>query len=713
MPSPKQRKVAIVGSRSVGESSLVMLSHCPARLSLLCLRQKADWLTWEDDQASRLWRKMIKYKGQDFSTEIVDTAGQDEYSILNSKHFIGIHGYMLVYSVSSLPSFEMVQVIREKILNHLWNVVTQGTESVPIVIVGNKSDLRPEQRQVTPEDGQKVAEKIQCGWTEASARYNENVSKAFELLIGQIEKSQNPGEAPAKSNCNLICALIPTDASAVVMLGAWPDSANPAIGALQAALYRISIKCGIRKSQYGNSGLVLVLLEDAHHYYRDISTYRPPPSLMSDSETTSDCPFCGFKPTEGEYELLLHIETRHPDGQSPFAVVEDPVPCPKDSCGEYVAPDELAYHLELHNLEAQEATPEPTEPPYVPPKPDLQKPEERESRSSSRGKHRSEKKGSTIQAWRDLFAGRHSRESSSSRARHKTKRPVAEGAGVSKSTDRRPSSRSGASQQTQGERSRQFARLGTSELGRFANEKKMPSWLVELLKNEGQVVNDGVLPVLRQLLEQRGFCGYRNIQMLTSHIIGAQTAGAERFGRTFPSIFQIQDLIENAWDMGINTQGRVETGGVKGTRKYIGTPEAQAVFLSLGITCSVQAFKDKERGRSKTHLLEAIEQYFQAGVTNVEDRIHLTGLPPVYLQHPGHSLTIVGYEKEMDGHVNLLVFDPSFHDSTKIRSLVGKAFRHKPSSIDESLQPYRRGSHYLRKYNQFEVLYLTDYAAVS
>lgn len=44
---------------------------------------------------------------------------QDEYSILNSKHFIGIHGYMLVYSVASLPSFEMVQVIRDKILDRL------------------------------------------------------------------------------------------------------------------------------------------------------------------------------------------------------------------------------------------------------------------------------------------------------------------------------------------------------------------------------------------------------------------------------------------------------------------------------------------------------------------------------------------------------------------------------------------------------------------
>lgn len=44
---------------------------------------------------------------------------QDEYSILNSKHFIGIHGYILVYSVASMQSFEMVQVIRDKILNHL------------------------------------------------------------------------------------------------------------------------------------------------------------------------------------------------------------------------------------------------------------------------------------------------------------------------------------------------------------------------------------------------------------------------------------------------------------------------------------------------------------------------------------------------------------------------------------------------------------------
>jgi Ras homolog enriched in brain len=82
--------------------------------------------------------RVIRHKGQDFATEIVDTAGQvielipsqrhpvhakpcvkDEYSALNSKHFIGIHGYMLVYSVASRQSFDVLPIIRDKILNHL------------------------------------------------------------------------------------------------------------------------------------------------------------------------------------------------------------------------------------------------------------------------------------------------------------------------------------------------------------------------------------------------------------------------------------------------------------------------------------------------------------------------------------------------------------------------------------------------------------------
>jgi len=70
----------------------------------------------------------------------------------------------------------------------------QGADWVPLVIVGNKSDLRSERRQVQTEQGAKLAEEFNCSFTEASARLNTNVSKAFELLLGEIEKSTNPSE---------------------------------------------------------------------------------------------------------------------------------------------------------------------------------------------------------------------------------------------------------------------------------------------------------------------------------------------------------------------------------------------------------------------------------------------------------------------------------------------------------------------------------------
>ena len=70
-----------------------------------------------------------------------------------------------------------------------------------------------------------------------------------------------------------------------------------------------------------------------------------------------------------------------------------------------------------------------------------------------------------------------------------------------------------------------------------------------------------------------GFCGYRNIQMLCSYIIGVDSQGSECFRGKEPSIFQIQDYIEHAWDIGINSTARIETGGIRGTRKYIGTPD--------------------------------------------------------------------------------------------------------------------------------------------
>jgi GTPase SAR1 family protein len=73
-----------------------------------------------------------------------------------------------------------------------------------MVIVGNKSDLKTEQRQVTTSEGQKLAEQFKCSFTEASARFNTNVTEAFTLVISEIEKSQNPNEPTGGGKCEVM-----------------------------------------------------------------------------------------------------------------------------------------------------------------------------------------------------------------------------------------------------------------------------------------------------------------------------------------------------------------------------------------------------------------------------------------------------------------------------------------------------------------------------
>lgn len=147
----------------------------------------------------------------------------------------------------------------------------------------------------------------------------------------------------------------------------------------------------------------------------------------------------------------------------------------------------------------------------------------------------------------------------------------------------------------------------------------MPAWLRKQLERGAPVTNvnqlspnghivrvesvanetRGIVPVLAQLCEQDpalskvflchpgvkhvvkmakegGFCGYRNIQMMVSFVQATHFPGYEHFPGRTPSILALQDMIEHAWDIGINSSGRIETGGIRGTRKYIGTPEVSS-----------------------------------------------------------------------------------------------------------------------------------------
>ncbi len=98
--------------------------------------------------------KEIVHEGITYDCEIIDTAGQvrdlallhlaspadishpqDEYSLFNHKYAVGIHGYVLVYSIASRQSFDMISILHDKITEF------QGVNKVCCVVVGQKSDL--------------------------------------------------------------------------------------------------------------------------------------------------------------------------------------------------------------------------------------------------------------------------------------------------------------------------------------------------------------------------------------------------------------------------------------------------------------------------------------------------------------------------------------------------------------------------------------------
>lgn len=76
------------------------------------------------DESSFLFRssptaftKITRVNSTDYEVKLVDTAGQDEYSIFPAQYSMDFHGYVLVYSITSQKSFEVIQIIYEKLLD--------------------------------------------------------------------------------------------------------------------------------------------------------------------------------------------------------------------------------------------------------------------------------------------------------------------------------------------------------------------------------------------------------------------------------------------------------------------------------------------------------------------------------------------------------------------------------------------------------------------
>lgn len=181
------RKLAVVGARAVGKSSLT-LRFTEARFDDMYYPTIANQFL-----------KSFKINGKTYAVDIADTSGQDEFLMMDQRALIGVHGFLLVYSVSSRSSFEVLRTIRAKILDML----SFGDETkVPFTVIGNKTDLPRNQHVITKEEGQALAKEFHCPFLEVSAKDNINVEKGFEVLLVHIDEVLYPQEK--KDGCVIV-----------------------------------------------------------------------------------------------------------------------------------------------------------------------------------------------------------------------------------------------------------------------------------------------------------------------------------------------------------------------------------------------------------------------------------------------------------------------------------------------------------------------------
>jgi len=120
--------------------------------------------------------------GQTCMLDILDTAGQEEYSSMRDQYYRSGQGFLITYSIDSRTSFEEVSQIRENLIR------LKDTEDVPMILIGNKCDLETS-RQESTNDGASLARNWGVPFLDTSAKTRKNIEECFYELVRCIPRS--------------------------------------------------------------------------------------------------------------------------------------------------------------------------------------------------------------------------------------------------------------------------------------------------------------------------------------------------------------------------------------------------------------------------------------------------------------------------------------------------------------------------------------------
>ncbi|XP_029301792.1 ras-related protein ralB-A-like [Cottoperca gobio] len=166
-------KVIMVGSGGVGKSALT--------LQFMYDEFVEDYEPTKADS----YRKKVVLDGEDVQIDILDTAGQEDYAAIRDNYFRSGEGFLLLFSITEHESFTATSEFREQILR----VKEEKEEAIPLLLVGNKSDLE-ERRQVSADEATAKASEWGVQYVETSAKTRANVDKVFFDLMREVRKKK-------------------------------------------------------------------------------------------------------------------------------------------------------------------------------------------------------------------------------------------------------------------------------------------------------------------------------------------------------------------------------------------------------------------------------------------------------------------------------------------------------------------------------------------
>ncbi|KAI7850273.1 ras-like protein 1 [Circinella umbellata] len=165
----REYKLVMVGGGGVGKSALTIQFI------------QSQFVDEYDPTIEDSYRKQCVIDSETALLDVLDTAGQEEYSAMREQYMRNGEGFLLVYASTSRLSFEEISTFHQQISR------VKDRDTFPMVLVANKCDLEQE-RQVSMQEGRDLARQFGCQFFETSAKQRINVDEAFYGVVRDIRR---------------------------------------------------------------------------------------------------------------------------------------------------------------------------------------------------------------------------------------------------------------------------------------------------------------------------------------------------------------------------------------------------------------------------------------------------------------------------------------------------------------------------------------------